>query len=272
MVIVPDAEESSEIFAPLDRIFPKLAGHVDRGLRAPQTLPSFVYANGYCVVRVWDDQVRLCLSKRIRRAAAQERPTEYDLSLAAKLTAEQRPCILFGVRIENWTTMDPEALLADMIIHLQRRLGRVAIILDGHNARVGHDPVSSFGSFRQHGEHPVFGELRLAQRLQDRFSNSRIRIINLFGAAISRSLFWIQRSSFFVAFWSAGLAKYRWAYNRPELVLSNAWNLRHRGDLGIYHAPGYHEAGAAIRFIEAIYITEDHAAPVMFSPTNPIPS
>lgn len=272
MVIAPDAEEGSEVFAPLDRIFPELSGRIDRRLHGSQTLSSFVYNNSYCLIRVLDDHVTLSLSKRIRRAAAMERPTEYDLSLAARLIAGKTPCILLGVRIENRTAVDLESLLTDMIVHLQRRLGRVAIVLDGHNARVGHDPVTSFGSFGQQGEHPVFGELRLAQRLQGRFSGSSVRFINLFGAAMSRSLFWTQHSSFFIAFWGAGLAKYRWACNRPGLVLSSAWNLCHRGDLEIYHAPRYQEAGAGIRFIEAVHVTDDHAAPLMFSPINPIPS
>ena len=34
--------------------------------------------------------------------------------------------------------------------------------------------------------------------------------------------------------WGAGLAKYRWVCNKPGLLLTGEWNLRHREDLHIY--------------------------------------
>ena len=274
MVIVPDADEGSEVFAPLETIFPEFKGRIDRRLHWPRRLAGFVYAQGYCLVRVLDEHVSRGLSLRLREAAACAPPTAYDRALAARIIAEQTPCILLGIRVENRTAVDLEATLSGIIAHLARRLGRVVIILDGHNARIGHDPVTSFGSFGQQAghEHPVFAELRLAQALERRFRHSGAQIINLFGAATARSLFWSERSAFFVAFWGAGLAKYRWACNRPGLVLSNRWNLTQRGDLDIYHAPRYQEAGAAIRFIDADLVTDDAAAPVLFAPVDPVPS
>ncbi|WP_428393533.1 hypothetical protein [Lichenicoccus sp.] len=274
VVIVPDTDEGSEVFAPLETIFPEFKGRIDRRLRWPQRLAGFVYAQGYCLIRVLDEHVSRGLSLRLREAAAREPPTLYDRALAARITAERTPCILLGVRVENRTAVDLEATLSGIIAHLARRLGRIVIILDGHNARTGHDPVSSFGSFGQlaRHEHPVFTELRLAQALARRFRHSGVQIVNLFGGAMARSLFWSERSAFFVAFWGAGLAKYRWACNRPGLVLSNRWNLTHRGDLDIYHAPRYQEAGAAIRFIDADLVTDDATAPVLFAPVDPVPT
>ena len=108
-------------------------------------------------------------------------------------------------------------------------------------------------------------------QLHRRFENTGVEILNLCGASMTRSLYWSRRADFFVAVWGAGLAKYRWVCNRPGLVLSNLWNLRHRGDLDIYHAPRYQEAGASIRFIDAAYVTDVPEAPVLFSPGNPVP-
>ena len=274
VVIVPDADEGAEVFAPIEAIFPEFKGRIDRRLRWPQRLAGFVYAQNYCLIRVLDEHVSRGLSLRLREAAAREPPTLYDRALATRIMAERTPCVLLGIRVENRTAVDLEATLSDIIAHLALRLGRVVIILDGHNARTGHDPVTSFGSFGQQAghEHPVFAELRLAMALERRFRHSGAQIVNLFGAAMARSLFWTERSACFVAFWGAGLAKYRWACNRPGLVLSNRWNLTQRGDLDIYHAPRYQEAGAAIRFIDAELVTDDAAAPVLFAPVDPVPS
>ncbi len=278
VVIVPDADEGSEVFAPIDRIFPELAGHVDRSLARPRTLADFVYRRGLCMVRALDDHVSRGLAARIRGAVADAStawgPTGWDLALAARLSQERTPIILLGVRVENRTAVDLEALLVDIIAHLHDRLGRVAIVLDGHNARIGHDPASSFDSFGQQAghEHPVFAELRLAQALQRQYPGPDVLLVNLFGASMPRSLFWAARSAFFVGFWGAGFAKYRWVCNRPGLVLSNAWNLLHRQDVGIYHEPRYQEGGSELRFIDPACVTDDPAAPLLFAPIDPVPS
>nr|WP_321986422.1 hypothetical protein [uncultured Lichenicoccus sp.] len=195
VVVVPDAARGSEVFAPIDRIFPELADHVDRSLAGPRTLADYVYRGGACLVRALDDHVGLGLAARIRSATSDAStgwgPTGWDLSLSARLERERTPVILLGVRVENRTAIDLEALLGDIIAHLHDRLGRVAIVLDGHNACIGHDPVSSFGSFGQQPghEHPVFVELRLAQALSRRFPDPEVLLVNLFGASMPRSLF-----------------------------------------------------------------------------------
>ena len=272
-VIVPNAAQGSEVFAPVDRIFPEFAGRVERGLRSPETLGRFAYRHGYCLFRALDEHVTLDLAQRIRDASAEDRPPDDDERLATRIQAEKIPCVLFGLRVENRTAVDPAASIGDGIEHLRQRLGRVVVVLDGHNARLHHDPVSLYDSFGQ-GQHepPIFAELRLALRLHQRFDNTEVEIVNLCGSAMARSLFWSRRADFFVAFWGAGLAKYRWVCNRPGLVLSNQWNLRHRGDLDIYHAPRYQEGGAPIRFIDPASIADAPDAPVLFAPVaDPVP-
>ena len=271
-VIVPNASEGSEVFAPIDRIFPELEGRVDRGLRSPETLGAFVYRQRYCLFRALDEHVTQDLARRIRDASAEEPVPHDDARLAARIEAERLPCVLFGLRVENRTAVDPGAMVADCIEHLRQRLGRVLVVIDGHNARLHHDPVSLYDSFGQGlAEPPIFAELQLVLQLHRRFENTGVEILNLCGASMARSLYWSRRADFFVAVWGAGLAKYRWVCNRPGLVLSNLWNLRHRGDLDIYHAPRYQEAGASIRFIDAAYVTDVPEAPVRFAPGNPVP-
>jgi len=272
-VIVPNAAQGSEVFAPIDRIFPEYAGRVDRSLRSPETLGQFVYRQGYCLFRAIDEHVTLDLARRIRDASAEDRPPDDDERLAARIRTENIPCVLFGLRVENRTAIDPLAVVADSIEHLRQRLGRVVVVLDGHNARLHHDPVSQYDSFGQEGhEPPVFAELHLALQVRRRFENTGVEIVNLCGSTMARSLFWSERADFFVAFWGAGLSKYRWVCNRPGLVLSNQWNLSQRGDIDIYHAPRYQEGGSAIRFIDAASIADLPQAPVLFAPVaNPAP-
>ena len=273
-VIVPDAEQGSEIFAPIDRIFPELEGRIDRDLREPETLGEYVYRKGYFLLRALDEHVTLDLARRIRDAsAAEEPPIRDDARLAARIAAEQLPCLLFGLRVENRTVTDPAAVIGDCIDHLRARLGRIVVVIDGHNARLHHDPTLHFQSFGQ-GMHepPVLAELRLAMQLHHRFQGTEVTIVNLCGASVSRSLFWAARADFFIAFWGAGLAKYRWACNRPGLVLSSKWNLRHREDLHIYDAPRYQEGGAAMRFLDHEAVTDLPDAPVRFAPGDPVPA
>ncbi len=271
-VIVPNAAEGSEVFAPLDRIFPELEGRVDRELRRPETLGAFVYRQRYCLFRALDEHVTQGLARRIRDASAEEPVPGDDERLAARIQDERLPCVLFGLRVENRTAVDPGGMLAECIEYLRQRLGRIVVVIDGHNARLHHDPVSLYDSFGQGlAEPPIFTELQLVLQLHRRFDNTGVEILNLCGASVARSLYWSRRADFFVAVWGAGLAKYRWVCNRPGLVLSNLWNLRHRGDLDIYHAPRYQEAGAPIRFIDAAYVTDVPEAPVLFAPGNPVP-
>ena len=271
-VIVPNAAAGSEVFAPIDRIFPELEGRVDRELRSPETTGAFVYRQRYCLFRALDEHVTQGLARRIRNASAEEPAPRDDQRFAARIEAERLPCVLVGLRVENRTAIDPAAMVAECIEHLRQRLGRLVVVIDGHNARLHHDPVSLYDSFGQQlAEPPIFAELQLVLQLHRRFDNTGVEILNLCGASMARSLYWSQRADFFVAVWGAGLAKYRWVCNRPGLVLSNLWNLRHRGDLDIYHAPRYQEAGASIRFIDAAYVTDAPEAPVLFAPGHPVP-
>jgi len=89
----------------------------------------------------------------------------------------------------------------------------------------------------------------------------RVRFVDLTGASVQRSLFRSAKSRLFVAFWGAGLAKYRWLANRPGLVVSSHWNLTTRGDLHIYDAPRWIEGAAPISFLNPDCVRDDPNAP-----------
>jgi hypothetical protein len=60
------------------------------------------------------------------------------------------------------------------------------------------------------------------------------RIVNLIGETIAASIFWCNRSEFFVTPWGAGLAKYRWVCNKPGVVTAGPTYLRTAGDHTIH--------------------------------------
>ena len=156
-IIVPNAAEGSEVFAPIDRIFPELEGRVDRGLRSPETTGAFVYRRRYCLFRALDEHVTQGLARRIRDAAAEDPAPRDAERLAARIAADRLPCVVFGLRVENRTAIDPGAIVAECIEHLRQRLGRIVVVIDGHNARLHHDPVSLYDSFGQGlAEPPIF--------------------------------------------------------------------------------------------------------------------
>ena len=75
-----------------------------------------------------------------------------------------------------------------------------------------------------------------------------MRIEDTLGAPLNVSLAWANRADGFVAIWGAGLAKYRWAANKPGLVVTGHWNREHRGDLHIYDDPLYMESPTPVIF------------------------
>ena len=124
--------------------------------------------------------------------------------------------MLLGLRVENRTLADQEAFFADVMTMCVEELGRVAFVIDGHNMRDGV-------AFRSHGEQAsdtvaIAEEQRIAELLAYHVrDDASMQVIDIIGAPLRTSIFWCNRAAFFVTPWGAGLAKYRWVCNRPEL-------------------------------------------------------
>lgn len=261
MVIVPNAELGTEAFGAVERILPEFGGpgFENRVTRLPaDAVAGFVYCEGLTAMRVYDRRVSRHLAERVALVAREDPASQPDQAHAALFRSEGRTVILIGLRVQNRCVPDQLGLWRDLIEHLCHRLGPIAVVIDGINARIEADPSTSYGSFGPHGGRPpVLDELEIVIRLRQHFSGSAVHIVNTVGAPVSRSLFWAQHALFFVAFWGAGLAKYRWVANKPGLVLTNRANLDHpEGDLGIYHSPETMEAPTLLDFIEAEHVTD----------------
>ena len=79
----------------------------------------------------------------------------------------------------------------------------------------------------------------------------------------------LAQSLFFISPWGAGLAKYRWAANKPGVVVSSRWVLQNKGDLHIYDSEKYMERPTEIRFIEPKHVFDLEDEPVLIQVFNP---
>ena len=257
-VCVLNSENGTEVYGPLDVLFPELDGKVLRPAIASSGLAAFVYDNGFVFIRATTLHVSASMRRRIQEQVLRDPRLEDDRAMARRLAAEARSCILLGLRVGNRTIPDFTGFLIKAIDHLVHRLGPVTIVLDGNNARLGLDPSTVYGSFGPAEEEPLLAELRIVFALRRHYLlSTMVVIVGTVGAPIACSLFWIMQSRFFVAPWGAGLAKYRWICNRPGFVVTNRFNLHHAGgDLHIYDAPAFMEAPTLLRFIAIDHVAD----------------
>ena len=260
VVIVPDPEAGTEVFGRVERIFPEFHGKVRR--LPARDVDGMVYREGLTAMRVYDEYVSGHLAARVGLVARQDPAVEPDHARASSLRGQGRPVILIGLRVHNRTVPDQVGLWRRVIEQLSRRLGPIAVVIDGINARLHGDPSTDYGTFGPRGPRPpVLDELQIVIELRRHFHEDDVTLINMVGAPIARSLFWAQQALCFVSLWGAGLAKYRWIANKPGLVLTNRINLDHPdGSVRIYHAPDLMEAPTALDFIAAEHVTDQAAS------------
>lgn len=249
----------SEPFGPIDRLFPEFAGRVLRPEGSWAQAAAQVYDNGWFFMRYKTRYVRSGIGARIRALAADDPVLTQDRAIAARLAGEGRTFVLLGIRVGNRTLDDVTGFLVTAVDHLVARLGRVAIVIDGINSRLGLDPTTSYGSFGPGGQdEPLIEEARIVFALRRRYQRVQdVEIVSTVGAPVPCSVFWAKRCRFFVAPWGAGLAKYRWVCNLPGFVVNNRSNLvTPGGDLPIYHDPRFVEAPSPMRFVSPDHVLD----------------
>ena len=259
LVCVLGAALGGEPFGPIDRLFPEFAGRVLRPEGSWAQAAAQIYDNGWFFMRYKTRYVRGGTGARIRALAAEDPVLTPDRAVAARLKGEGRAFVLLGIRVGNRTLDDVTGFLTAAIDHLVARLGRVAIVIDGTNSRLGLDPTTSYGSFGPAGQdEPLIEETRIVFALRRRYQHAReVEIVSTVGAPVPCSVSWAAHCRFFVAPWGAGLAKYRWVCNLPGFVVTNRSNLgTPGGDLPIYHDPRYVEAPSPMRFVSRDHVLD----------------
>jgi hypothetical protein len=176
---------------------------------------------------------------------------------------------LLGLRVENRTLIDLTTFCSRLLAALYKMTGEVAVVIDGHNT-VKHGDSRTYPSDHQQSaaRPPVEVEQEIVEVLRKECIGRPIHIISTIAQPLGVSVFWCQRSNFFVTMWGAGLAKYRWICNKPGLVVTSRWNLIHRSDLRIYDAPESLEGGSAMEFLPTEHVSDDPAAPLLLPETQ----
>ncbi len=244
-----------EFYGPIDALYPEIAGRVRRGFAGHAALTRHAYETGAVLFRPTRDHVGAALRRRVMARAVARAPA---------LPGPGRAFIL-GLRVENRTATDLEALCALVIEEAERRHPGCAVILDGHNARGDRAGDATIGSYREEvaSQTPLSVERALAEALRTRFAGRDVRLLDTLGEPLATSLAWADASDGFVALWGAGLAKYRWLANKPGLVVTNRWNLEQKGDLHLYDAPAFMADPAPMAFIPSDAVQDEPFAPML---------
>ena len=272
-VVVQGEPDAGEAYGAVDALFPELVGRVRRAVSDDAALRALAYGHRLQVMRVTGEHVSAGLRRRIMAQAQLQIGLEADHARIAELAGDRVPVVVLGLRVENRTLVDFPAFATRLVEHLLARLGRVAIVLDGHNGRA--DGSGSYPSYSESraGSPPEQVEAAIAQALQAAFAGTGASIVDLVGRPVAAGLLWLEAAAFFVAPWGAGLAKYRWVGNKPGLILSSRWVLTQKGDLHIYDSERTMEAPTPVLFIDPADVFDLADEPVLvqvFEPHHPM--
>lgn len=244
-----DSGSAPEMYGPLDRIFPELAGKVLRRQEPLVTLIDTLYEMNVCAFRSSSMTVTANLRTRILA------------DMPARIA--DAPVILFGLRTENRTLDQLAEFCRFLVTHLATTIGRAVLVVDGHNARQdGNGMIWSHGEL-QAPVSPVEVERELLGVMHEAARGTAVRIVDTLGQPVAESVAWCRAASFFVSFWGAGLAKYRWLCNTPGVVMTNRWNLANLNDLSIYSDPRYMDDPTEMLFVAAEAVRDLPDSPLL---------
>lgn len=264
----------SEMYGQVDRLYPELAGKIDRTSQNPHSLGRYAYANRFCMVRPTDDYVPAGLTRRIIRHLEASPDVSAHRDHHADLEKNGFATVMFGLRVENRTLVDPVGFFCEAIDVLTERLGKVAVVVDGHDAVVTADGVRMYES---HGEtiaarSVLDTENEILSAIHARYADRNdVRIISTVGATMAVTVFWCNRSCLFITPWGAGLAKYRWLCNRPGLVVAGHRFLKYGEHLTthLYDSREFMEAPTRVVFFTPEDVEDDPSAPVLIGLGDP---
>ena len=149
----------------------------------------------------------------------------------------------------------------ELIDRLLLIIPEFTVVIDGHNSNPAKPTGVAFRSTI--GKSALDLEQEIVKQIRSFATDRPVTVVDCVGAYMPINLFWINRSSFFVAPWGAGLAKYRWICNKPGFVFSSRLNLRRSHGLGIYHWNFCMEDPAPMEFVNA-----DHVIDLPVSPSE----
>ncbi len=242
-VVVLTPKEGTELYGPIDELFPPLSGRVNRSITAPNALIDYAYRERIFLCRVTQEHVTASLREAIlRRVRASGTHAAIQSRIGTK-SGQRRPVIIIGLRVENRTLIDLVGFFCGVQEIIARLLPGAIVVVDGHNARDDAAPDAMIEGDHEHlaVRPPTAVELEVAEALEAHARQLPLTFINNIGAPLLTSLAWCDVATGFIAVWGDGLAKYRWVANLPGFILSSRANLGRRNDFDIYDSPQYME-------------------------------
>jgi len=235
----------SELYGPLDEIFPEFAGRIVRLGPDFAEIVRKCYCNNWFAIRLTDYFVPDALAGRIASRLSllcEDNPTLRQVS-AARESGSQ--VIVLGLRVENRTWVRLAEGYADLVRSLAACNGTFVVLIDGHNLLgIGADEFTGI----------EFGIVEVLKEAAAECEN--VTVISMVGMAVDLNLALIGQADFFVAPWGAGNAKYKWVWNKPGIVFSNRWNLANKRDLRIWDHPAVRELAIPCDFLGPQFVTD----------------
>lgn len=262
LVIAMGSATGADFYGPLRELFPELRGHFVTHISNISALCNWAYSNGIQPMRFSGDYVSAGLRSRIGNVIAAHPAAE---SAREALAAEAGPIVVFGLRVESRTLRDLPEFFLSVGHALLVRFGSLTIIVDGHNRKAGTAEDQIFKSFLENraSRRPLDVEREVLGALRAGLAGKLVRIIDCLGTTTVENLAWLSIADAFVAPWGAGLAKYRWALNKPGYVVTSQACLRHKKDLHIYDDATFMEAPTELSFVPTGDVTDCPDAPVL---------
>lgn len=260
--LIPGHKESEiEFYGPIDALFPEIACNVRRGLADEAALTRYAYENRLIVFRATRQYISNGLRNRVMAYAAARAPT---------LPAATRS-FLIGLRVENRTATDLADLCALLIEEAVALYPGCTIVFDGHNSRSNTRDDHVITSHREHvaSRSPLQVERDIVNTMRARFQDQSVQILDTLGEPLAISIVWAAACDGFMAIWGAGLAKYRWVANKPGLIVTNQWNMSHRGDLRIYDDKAYMADPTPVIFVPSSTVQDQPSAPMLVPSEGP---
>lgn len=216
-------------------------------------LPEYAYTHGIKMFRPGKSFISQKLSKDILK---------YYLGFNNALTLtlhdflkpfSKTKTIILNLRLENRTVVSPEKFYKGLVkvILDEFKDFNIELVFDGHNLFSGEELMS-------HCERPEHNlaqqEMKIVDEIQAEFSGKNIKIVNNINADISKCIYDICKSDFFISPWGAGLVKTCWILRKKGIVYTSRKNLNSREDLNIYSDKKIVENPSNIIFVNERYI------------------
>lgn len=251
-----------ELWGPIDKIYPELEGRVDRSSPDADSVIRASYKGGACLVRVTGRYVSAKLRAGLRRTVRADPVCKEVSQIVSGRGRPNAPVILIGLRVENRTVVDLLEFCEELLERVANAFPGAILVLDGHNSSDDGRVIISHGEQRAL-QPPLEVERQIAKHLQRLQVGRDVTVISTLGAPIRASLAWCDASDCFFSIWGASLSKYRWACNKPGLVVTNHWNRTQRDDLHIYDSPDFMETPSELAFVDADLVYDRPGAPLL---------